>query len=332
MIPQLQRNIVAQPMGEDAVLTVIGPAPGQRGPWSFVTGIPNLNFDLVEPPPQYLAVAAWAAWTVVTVVGVAYRGRIPLEDISVDFEVEPVGLPHSIGFGVREVVTLQGQLSETERRRLQRAAQYCPVGQALTKGSVEIEDQVQWGSGEATAASPLPEGLQPLEGELPSIAPGSVHGRYLLDTKEYDESGVMLHEGEVKVYVTTENLTRSSRWALLAGHSSNGWVPPPFPLAQGAWAASTAVTLSRLLLLQGTGRADGLRVEIATGAGGNRGQAQGNAAAGVVGRRRALRRVVLPGTPGTTPIEAVQAALQRDPISLAYRKGGVLLHEEVVVE
>jgi hypothetical protein len=61
MIPQLQRNIVAQPMGEDAVLTVIGPAPGQRGPWSFVTGIPNLNFDLVEPPPQYLAVAAWAA-------------------------------------------------------------------------------------------------------------------------------------------------------------------------------------------------------------------------------------------------------------------------------
>jgi hypothetical protein len=30
-------------------------------------------------------------------------------------------------------------------------------------------------------------------------------------------------------------------------------------------------------------------------------------------------------------MEAVQGALQRDPISLAYRKGGVVLQEEVVV-
>ena len=35
-------------------------------------------------------------------VGVAYRGHIALEDIQVDFEVEPVELPQSIGFGVRE--------------------------------------------------------------------------------------------------------------------------------------------------------------------------------------------------------------------------------------
>jgi hypothetical protein len=41
---------------------------------------------------------------------------------------------------------------------------------------------------------------------------------------------------------------------------------------------------------------------------------------------------MVPGTPGTTPIEAVQAALQRDPITLAYLNGGVLLHGEVVVE
>ncbi len=85
-------------------------------------------------------------------VGVAYRGHIALEDLQVDFEVEPVELPQSIGFGVREVVTLKGQISETERVRLQRAAQYCPVGQALTKGSMEIEDEVQWSSGEATVA------------------------------------------------------------------------------------------------------------------------------------------------------------------------------------
>jgi hypothetical protein len=196
---------------------------------------------------------------------------------------------------------------------------------------MEIQDEVQWSSDELTAASPAPAALPWLERDLPVIPPGSVHGRYLLDTKEYDETGAMVHEGEVKVYVTWKNLTHSSRWSLLSGHSSEGWVPPPFPLAQGAWAASTAVTLSRLLP-QGEEGADDLRVEITLGVGGARGQSQRNAAEGMVGHRRALRRVSVPGTPRTTPIEAVQAALQRDPISMALRNGGVLLHEEVVVE
>ena len=267
----------------------------------------------------------------VTVVGVAYRGKIALEDIKVDFEVEPIELPNAIGFGVRELVTLKGRISESERVRLQRASQYCPVGQALTKGAMEIEDEVRWSSGEVMTASPAPEALQPLEGALPAIPSGTVHGRYLLDTKEYDETGAMVHEGEVKVSVSCENLTRWSRWTLLGGHSSEGWVPPPFPLAHAAWAASTASTLSRLLP-QETDGADGLSVELVMAAGGNRGQSQSNAADGVVGRRQVLRRIILPGTPRTTPIEAVQAALQRDPITLAYQNGGVLLHDEVVVE
>ena len=267
----------------------------------------------------------------VTVVGVAYRGQIPLEDIQVDFQIEPVENATSIGFGVREVVRLKGQVSETERIRLQRAAQYCPVGQALTKGSMEIEDEVQWSSGEATVASPAPEHLEPSEGGLPAVLPGSVHGRYLLDTKEFDASGSMVREGEVKVYATSENLTRSSRWTFLAGHSSAGWVPPPFPLAQAAWAASTATTLSQLLP-QAAKDGAVLEVELAMAAAGVSGHSQGNAAAGVVARRRILRRVNVPGTPRTIPLETVQAALRRDPISLAYRSGGVLLQEDVVVE
>ena len=267
----------------------------------------------------------------VTVVGVAYRGRIALEDIKVDFEVEPIELPNSIGFGVKEVVTLKGEISETERIRLQRASQFCPVGQALTKGSIQIDDEVQWSSGEVRAVSPLLEGLQPSGAELPAIRPGSVHARYLLDTKEYDEGGDMVHEGEAKVYVTCENLTRSSLWTVLAGHSSNGWVPGPFPLATAAWAASTAATLSQLLP-QGTEGADGISVELAMAARGGRDQAQGDAEAGLVGRRGALRRVIVPGTPHTNPIEVIQAALQRDPITLAYRNGGVLLNDEVLVE
>ncbi len=58
---QLQRNIIARPIGANAVLTVIGADPAQRGPWSFVTGIPNPDQDIAGPPAQYLSVAAWAA-------------------------------------------------------------------------------------------------------------------------------------------------------------------------------------------------------------------------------------------------------------------------------
>ncbi len=56
---QPQRSIVSRPVGADTVLTLIG--AGGRGPWPFVTGIPNLSSDIGGPPPQYLAVAAWAA-------------------------------------------------------------------------------------------------------------------------------------------------------------------------------------------------------------------------------------------------------------------------------
>ena len=58
---RFHRNIVASPLGKESVITTIGVGPGQRGPWSLVTGIPNLEVDMVGPPPQYLSVVAWAA-------------------------------------------------------------------------------------------------------------------------------------------------------------------------------------------------------------------------------------------------------------------------------
>ena len=61
MAEQIHPNIVARTVGKESVLTVLGAAPDARGPWSFITGIPNPGFDLVGPPPQYLSVAAWAA-------------------------------------------------------------------------------------------------------------------------------------------------------------------------------------------------------------------------------------------------------------------------------
>ena len=261
-------------------------------------------------------------------MGVAYRGDIALDDIKVDFEVEPIGLPNAIGFGVKETVTLLGKISEQERVRLERASNFCPVGQALTKGSMQVEDEIQWASGELLTASPTPDDLKPLEGSLPAIPSGTVHAQYLLDTKELDESGGMVHEGEAKVTIRCENLTRSSGWIVLGGHSTPGWVPGPFPLAHGGWAASTAATLSQLLPQMG----DALKVELAIApTPGGPAESQANAAAGVVAHRQVSRRITVPGTPQDISLEMVQAALLRDPMSITYRHGGILLEHHVVV-
>ena len=264
-------------------------------------------------------------------VGVAYRGDIPLEDIEVDFEVEPVERAGSMGFGVRELVTLKGDLTEAQRVRLQRASRYCPVGQALTKGSMVIEDEVQWRSGEVTAIPSGPGNLPALEGALPVIQPGTVHGSYLLDTKEYDGDGVMQHEGEAKVYVETQNLTHTSRWTLMAGHSSPGLIPPPFPSTHAGWAASTAATLSSLLPLESGDDVRDLQVEVGLNMSGGRELSQGSAAEGRIVHRNAVRRIVAPGTPRTLPIETIRSALLRDPITIAYTDGGILLDEKVVI-
>ena len=58
---ETRRNIVARPVGNETVLTLIGAGDHTRGPWPFVTGIPNPNTDLAGPPAQYLSVAGWAA-------------------------------------------------------------------------------------------------------------------------------------------------------------------------------------------------------------------------------------------------------------------------------
>lgn len=56
-----QRSIIATPIDGGAVHVIIGPEPGQRGPWSCITDAPHPTQDMVGPPAIYLAVAAWAA-------------------------------------------------------------------------------------------------------------------------------------------------------------------------------------------------------------------------------------------------------------------------------
>jgi hypothetical protein len=269
---------------------------------------------------------------VVTVVGVAHRGQIPLQDIRVDFQVEAVAGADERGFGVRKTVALKGPLSETEQLRLRRAAEYCPVGQLLTKGALAIEDQVTCSAqnAEPEAAVSAAAVLQPPLGTLPTCAPGAVHGLYLVDTREYDDSGVLQQEGEVKLYLTCENLTRPGRWALLAGHSSAGWMPPPVPLAYAALAASTVTTLRQFVSLEAWPPA-GFHVEIIPQGAGNRDQAQAAAAAGAINARRVARKIVLHGAPSVSPVQTIEAALQHDPLSLSFRSGTVLLGEQTIV-
>ena len=268
----------------------------------------------------------------VTVVGVAYRGQIPLQDIRVDFQVEAVARPDARGFGVRKTVTLKGPLSETEQLRLRRAAEYCPVGQLFTKGALAIADQVT-----CSAQSAAPEAVgsaaqvfQPPLNTLPTSPPGAVHGRYLVDTREYADSGALQQEGEVKLYLTCENLTLPGRWTILAGHSSAGWMPPPVPLAYAALAASTVTTLRQFV----SGEAwipAGFHVAIIPQGASNRDQAQAADAAGTINARRAVRKIVLPGAPGVPPVQAIEAALQHDPLSLSFRSGAVLLGEQTIL-
>jgi hypothetical protein len=265
-------------------------------------------------------------------MGVAHRGQIPLQDIRVDFQVEPVARTDARGFSVRKTVTLHGALSATEQRRLQRAAEYCPVGQLFTKGALEVEDRVEYRAERRapTALAPAAQVLQPSPPPLPPCTPGAVHGRSLAETKEYDTSGVLRHEGEVKVSMTCANLTRPGRWTLLAGHSGEAWVPPPVPLAYAALAASMVTTLWSSLAPDAWPPA-GFHVEIAPYGAGNRDQAQASAAAGTLNARRVVRTVVLHSAPSATLSHAIEAALQQDPLSTSIRTGGGVLDEQIVL-
>jgi len=56
-----QRSIISRPLAGGMVHTIIGPDPGQRGPWSCITDTPHPAQDMMGPPAAYLAVAGWAA-------------------------------------------------------------------------------------------------------------------------------------------------------------------------------------------------------------------------------------------------------------------------------
>jgi uncharacterized OsmC-like protein len=322
-------RIVAKPIGENAILATIGVRPGSGGPWSYVIDVPAADGPLIAPPPHYYALTGWGACTAVTVTGVAHRGKIPLEGLDIDFRLERVSTPGSAGFGIHKKLILKGTLSETEVVRLRRAANFCPVDQLFTKGALEMEEHIEWASGDTDTLTLTATDAAPLENAPPDVVAGEVRCTHLVDTKVYADDGA-LFEGEVKSYLSCDDSTRQGHWVAVSGHSFGKWVPAPVPLTLAGLAASTAATLRRALVERGIA-SEGMSVEVGTIGTSDRGRAQANADAGNVRERKAIRRIKVPGDPSSVPLDVVRAALIDDPLTRAVRSGGVILSEDVEV-
>jgi hypothetical protein len=107
-------------------------------------------------------------------------------------------------------------------------------------------------------------------------------------------------------------------------------MPPPVPLAYAALAASTVTTLRQFVSREAWPSA-GFHVEVIPHGAGNRDQSQAAAAAGTINTRRVVRKIVLHGAPDVSSVQAIEAALQYDPLALSFRSGGVLLGEQIMV-
>ena len=313
-------DIVATPLHDGAIHVVVN---GRGTRWSYVADVPRSDRAPVGPHPLALALGGWAACTVMTSVGVAYRGNVALDDIGVTLQVEATDGVDGLGFGVRESVRLRGTFSEADLARMHRAVSYCPVSQLFTKGALQTVDEVVAESQPAATELAGP----PVTTVGWEVAPTVVEGRYLSDTKEYVD-GRMSQEGEAKVYVTADNPAAAGRWMLLSGHTSVPWIPHPVPLALAGLAASTLSTLQATF---GAASPAPLRVEFASPPSPGAKVSQEAAASGAINRRELVRRVVVGGALSASLEQEIRAALDRDPLYQIFKRGDALLSVDVSV-
>lgn len=273
-------------------------------------------------------------------VGVAYRGNIPLDHLDIEFEVGASSADDAPRTGVKKTITVTGDLTREHLVRLNRASDFCPRGQEWTKRVTTIEDHVDFATGGAAAYArddPHPSAV----GTLPDrdsaaliFPPGRVHSRHLRETKEWGEDSgkrILAHEGEVNVYFSCEGQKRPHRWAVLGGHTSQGWGPSPVDFHNGALAASAVATLRRLVAPEPVAYDDlAVTIESEGHGGSGRANAQSTAAEGQLRQRRVIRKVVTGGPLRDVPPDAIYAALQSDPISRFIREGDILLSEQLV--
>ena len=274
-------------------------------------------------------------------VGVAYRGHIPLEEIAAEFEVGMStvdGLPRT---GVWETITVKGDLTDEHLLRLKRASRFCPRGQDFTQRNTVVDDQVAFMSGDREPRvlnKPGPSTTDDHNGAALMFPPGKVHSLHLRETREWGgEPGrpTLAHEGQVVVYFAYEReQDRPHRWAVLGGHTSAGWGPSPVDFHNGALAASTVATLRTLVAPDPLGH-DDLIVTVESEPHGGRGRtgAQQTAAEGEVRRQRRITRRVMAGGPlSEVPAEAIRNALKSDPLYRFIQNGDILLGDRMVHE
>ena len=246
-------------------------------------------------------------------------------------EVNPKQGDGGDSFGVREKVILKGQIDEAQKQRLDRTTDYCPVGQLFGKGIVSIEDQLEYQTTPANAASvePAPV-LQQISGLL---APGTIQARYLPETKVWgsgSDDRMLEHEGEVKLYFQCQSFTGVRRWVMLSGHTLS-WNPIPMHLATGGLAGSTVATLRQAFAPTPLGPAElQVAVEMARGSGGRQ-NAQAAAVNGVVRKYQLVRKITLGGVLSGVPAALIHRALEKDPLSRYYREGNIPLEKEIIV-
>lgn len=321
-----RRSAAAYPAADCAIEVVIGPLKrsrsdrDQHGPWSIVMDVPHPDRDMAGPHPVYVALAAWASCTTVTLIGVAHRSGIGLEDVAVDFAVETKG--PAAGFGVHKTIRLIGDLDADADAQvaLQRAADHCSLSQIFMKGALVIDDRVEYELGLPARVSRSPNG-----DAVAALPVGSVRSRHLSATKEY-ENGKLAEEGEVTCFFSCENFSGPGRWAILAGHTMEGWVPPPAPLVLGALAGSTAATIRHLV-----GLVD-FRVEIASlDPPRGRDRAQADATACIVGQRHIRRTVFIQGTVSANEDDLLRRALEVDPLTESINRQDALISERFEV-
>ena len=298
---------------------------GDRGPWSIIADVPSADREPAGPPPGALVLAGIASCTIVTVAGVASRGRSVLEGMNVHFDVSADGQK----VGVRDRTLIEADASEDDRVRFRRAADNCPVGKIFTKRLIEIEDAVSLEHGSIGSST------EPRKDPPAIFASGTVRATWLPATAEWTEREgrrVLAQEGEVAIHIETEAGPRRTRFGLLGGHTDAGWAPRPNPYAMSGLAASTLMTLRSEAASLGIDPAS-LRVEIRTLSAVPEGQKEGAQDAAAAGRPAVVRwsRRVSARAASDARDDDVLAAMKRDPVYGYCMRGDMFTSRDVVV-